>query len=206
MKDPSQEVMQLRGQGLTDSVIMEELTKKGYSADNVNAAISGLDAGVDPSGGPMPGAPMPGGMPSAPMPGGAMPAPMTGSPMPSRHGVHHGGVPMDSSGNIYERIEEITESMIDEKWDELIVEVKKIVEWKAKIEEVQTRINSDLQKLKEDFKTLHQGVLGKMEDYDKKMTDVGTELHAVGKVFKDVVPQFVENVKELGHLTGNLKK
>lgn len=203
MKDPSQEVMQLRGQGLTDSVIMEELTKKGYSADNVNAAISGLDAGAPSA---MPGAPMPA-MPSAAGAPMGMPAPSFGAPMPGGMHAHQGGVPMDSSqGNIYERIEEITESMIDEKWDELIAEVKKIVEWKAKIEEVQSRINSDLQKLKEDFKTLHQGVLGKMEDYDKKMTDVGTELHAVGKVFKDVVPQFVENVKELGHLTGNLKK
>jgi iron-sulfur cluster repair protein YtfE (RIC family) len=107
--------------------------------------------------------------------------------------------------NIYERIEEITEQMIDERWDELIKEVRKIVEWKAKIEETQLKLNKDLEKLKEDFKTLHTGVLGKVEEYDTRMRDVGTELKAVGKVFKDVIPQFVENVKELKEHTQNVK-
>ena len=96
--------------------------------------------------------------------------------------------------------------MIDEKWDELIAEVKKIVEWKNQMEEKQGKIHSDVDKLKEDFNVLHQGVLGKLEDYDKRMRDVGTELNAVGKVFKDVVPEFVENVKELGHMTGKIRE
>ena len=39
-------------------------------------------------------------------------------------------MPAPDQGNIYERIEEITESIVDEKWDDLIAEVKKIVEWK----------------------------------------------------------------------------
>ncbi len=38
------------------------------------------------------------------------------------------------------------------------------------------------------------------------MGDVDTELKAVGKVFKDVVPQFVENVKELSSITNGMKK
>ncbi len=101
----------------------------------------------------------------------------------------------DPQGNIYERIEQIAESMIDEKWDDLIGEVKKIVQWKDQLEERQVRIESDITKLKEDFKMLHGAVLGKLEQYDDRMRDVGTELNAVGKVFKEVVPSFVENVK-----------
>ena len=65
---------------------------------------------------------------------------------------------------------------------------------------------NDLEKLKEDFKTLHQGVLGKLEDYDHRMQDVGTELKAVGKVFKDVIPEFVDNVKELKDITRGAKR
>jgi len=34
-----------------------------------------------------------------------------------------------NDGNIYERIEEIAENLIDEKWDDLIAEVKKVIEW-----------------------------------------------------------------------------
>ncbi len=114
--------------------------------------------------------------------------------------------PAGDEGNIYERIESIAESLIDEKWDELIAEVKKIVEWKEAIEERQARIQGDLDRLKEDFTVLHQGVLGKLEEYDTRMRDVGTELKAVGKVFKDVVPEFVENVKELKGITSRVRR
>ena len=98
------------------------------------------------------------------------------------------------------------ERMIEEKWDELIAEVKKIIEWKEKIEEKQNKIINEVEKLKEDFTVLHQGVLGRLEEYDGRMRDVGVELKAVGKVFKDVIPEFVENVKELKGITERQKK
>ena len=112
----------------------------------------------------------------------------------------------NADGNIYERLEEMAESMIDEKWDELIAEVRKIVEWKEKVEDKQRQLANDIQKLKEDFQILHQGVLGKLEVYDGRMRDVGTELKAVGKVFRDVIPEFVENVKELSSIKDQFKK
>jgi len=181
-KDPSNEVAQLRSQGLTDNLIMEELTKKGYSPEQVNQAITQLDAssgGMEQSNGGF----TPGAMPTT-----------------------HQATQAQQQDPLYGRMEEIVESLIDEKWDELISEVKKIVEWKEKIEEKQSKMSNDLEKIKEDFKILHQGVLGKLDEYDNRMRDVGTELKAVGKVFKDVVPQFVENVKELSSITNNMKK
>jgi len=108
--------------------------------------------------------------------------------------------------SIYERIEEIAEGMIDEKWDDLLAEVKKIVEWKERLEEKQSKLQHDVDALKENFGVLHQGVLGKLEEYDTRMRDVGTELGAVGKVFKDVIPEFVENVKELSAVTKGMRK
>ncbi|MBU0459474.1 MAG: hypothetical protein KKH52_00295 [Nanoarchaeota archaeon] len=175
------DVKQLRNQGLTDSLIMEELTKQGNSPETVHQAITQADVGEE-----------------------EMPAQFSARPSPAFTGGPQSTTVPDA--NIYERIEEIAESMIDEKWDELLAEVKKIVEWKESIEEKQTKINHDVEKLKEDFKVLHQGVLGKLEDYDTRMSDVGTELKAVGKVFKDVIPEFVENVKELSSITRNAKK
>ena len=162
------QVLELRDQGLTDTVIMQELSKNGYSSDQITDAIFQADATLSPS-----------------FPSSASPPPRSTSSAPY------------PEGNIYERIEEITENMIDEKWDELIAEVKKIVEWKERLEEKQLKIQTDLDKVKEDFKLLHQGVLGKLEEYDTRMRDVGTELKAVGKVFKEVIPEFVEGVKEL---------
>ncbi len=177
MRDLTQDALQLRNQGLSDSLIMEELTRRGNSPDQVNAAISQLDVAPTQSYGSYSSYPS--------------------APAASSQSI---------DGNIYERIEEITENIVDEKWDELIAEVKKIIEWKQKIEERQTKMLNELEKLKEDFTILHQGVLGKLDDYDTRMRDVGTELNAVGRVFKDVVPQFVENVKELSSITSSMKK
>ena len=169
MKDPTQDVMELRSQGLPDTVVMEELGKKGYDPQEVQMALSQSQA--------------PAGM-------SAMRQPMG---MPPQQAPPQ----MNGHDDAYGRMEEIAESIIDQKWDELIAEVKKIIEWKEKVEQQNHKMSLELTKLKEDFTTLHQGVLGKLEDYDTRMRDVGTELGAVGKVFKDVIPEFVENVKEL---------
>ncbi|HLC81098.1 MAG TPA: hypothetical protein VJH68_00390 [Candidatus Nanoarchaeia archaeon] len=185
----SAEVRNLRDQGLTDSLINEELMKRGYSEEMISGAMSGLDESSRDD-------------LAVPSPEGAMAMPeMDYSGHSSRSAMMPNG-----DGNIYERIEEMAESLIDEKWDELIAEVKKIVDWKEKIEEKQLMMANDLRKLKEDFAILHQGVLGKLSDYDSKMKEVGTELQAVGKVFKDVIPEFVENVKELKHITEKRRK
>ena len=189
--DIVQEVLKLRQEGLSDNVINEELARKGANPQQIQSAINQADTPPPPGGGAMP-------MMQEPMP---MPGP---APGPEMHSMGAPSAPAE--GNIYERIEEITEGMIDEKWDELIGEVKKIIDWKEKMETKQTLMTSDLEKLKEDFKTLHHGVLGKLEDYDHKMQDVGTELKAVGKVFKDVIPEFVENVKELRDIKDGMKR
>ncbi|MFA6462065.1 MAG: hypothetical protein WCV90_07415 [Candidatus Woesearchaeota archaeon] len=191
-KIPVSDVLQLRGQGLTDNLIAEELRKRGYVPQQITMALSEADS----SGGD---------------PGYGNPFPQPGNFSQPNFSSNNGPMsPAPSSGAtddaLFERIEDTVESMIDEKWDELIGEVRKIVEWKEKVEERLAKCSGDIDKLKEDFKLLHQGVLGKLDDYDQRMTDVDTELKAVGKVFKDVVPEFVENVKELQSITQNLKK
>jgi len=184
---PVSDVLQLRQQGLTDDIIIEELSQRGYPQQQISEAIAQADSSSPAGyGQSMPGADQ--------MP--IMPQEMS-SPQPSYQ---------EDMSNIYERMQEIAEAMIDEKWDDLIGEVKKIIEWKNKNEEKQSKLQHDVDKLKEDFKMLHEAVLGKLEDYDTRMRDVGTELKAVGKVFKDVIPTFVDNVKELSSVKEELKK
>lgn len=185
------EVMQLRQQGLTDDLIMDELIEKGYSQPQINQALEQFPDQADTEEEAYPEEP---------------PAPSPRMPAKDRLNSYSSEPAASGEmGNIYERIEEIAESMIDEKWDDLIAEVKKIVEWKEKMEEKQGKMISELEMLKDNFKELHQGVLGKLEDYDAQMREVGTELKAVGKVFKDVIPTFVDNVKELKDITKKVR-
>src|SRR3989344_6477988 len=203
------EVVQMRSQGLTDNLIMAELSKKGYQAEDVHGALmqaddfgqgdfnspdTGYNQGFAPRNSSMGAQGYSSGMQGMQMQQQEMPR------MPKQPGSS------SDESNIYERIEEIVEGMIDEKWDELISEVKKIIQWKEGVEEKQAKLANDVEKLKEDFKVLHEGVLGKLEDYDTRMRDVGTELKAVGKVFKDVIPEFVDNVKELKGIKDSWKK
>jgi len=177
---PIEEVKHLKAQGLSDNQIIDELKSGGYSLSQINDALA-----QSAIAGPEVGMEM-----------GSAPAVLPEEMPPTT------AVPEESYG----RIEEIAESIIDEKWDLLIAEVKRIIDWKDKVEEDISKLKDDVGKLKEDFKELHQGVLGKLESYDMKMTEVGTELKAVGKVFKEVVPEFVENVKELKGVTKAIRK
>jgi hypothetical protein len=181
MADLVAKVVELRDQGLTDDLIIDELSKQGSNPSEINEAISQADA----------------------------PQTMGTPPPMSFPGSSYSSYPsmqeQPAQDDVYGRIEEISENIINEKWDELIKEVKKIIDWKEKVEEKQMKMSTELDKLKEDFSVLHQGVLGKLDTYDERMRDVGTELQAVGKVFKDVVPEFVENVKELSRISGKKK-
>ncbi|MFH0701375.1 MAG: hypothetical protein V2A62_02980 [Candidatus Woesearchaeota archaeon] len=196
-KLPTNDVLQLRNQGLTDNLIAEELRKRGHNPQQITMALSEADSSGDMS------SSFPSGPSSFPSGYGAQPSAFG---QPSGFGPQPAAASNSPDDAFFERIEETVENMIDEKWDELLGEVKKIVEWKEKVEGNLSKLQGDVDKLKEDFKFLHQGVLGKLDDYDRKMTDVDTELKAVSKVFKDVVPEFVENVKQLGSITQGLKK
>lgn len=194
-KIPVSDVMDLRAQGLADSFISEELKKRGYSAQQIAMALSQADGGENMGLNDF----------NSNYPGQQMPAAPASYPAGPSYPTQP-AAPAGADDGVFERIEETVENLIDEKWDELLGEVRKIIEWKEKFEEMHIKMQSDIDKLKEDFKLLHQGVLGKLDDYDHRMIDVDTELKAVGKVFKDVVPEFVENVKELSSITKIIKK
>ena len=109
-------------------------------------------------------------------------------------------------GGDVERVEEVAEAIIDEKWNELVKNINKIVEWKEATETRITAIEQGVKDLKGDFDALHKGVLGKIGEYDQNITSIGTEIKAMEKVFQKVLPTFTENVNELTRVTTDIKK
>ena len=99
-----------------------------------------------------------------------------------------------------ERFEEIAEAIINEKWNELIKDINKVVEWKERTDTQLKRIEQEIMNLKERFESLHKGVLGKVGEYDQNLTNVGTEIKAMQMAFKKIMPTFVENVNKLERL------
>lgn len=195
---PTEAVLSMRQQGLSNNQIVAALQREGYTSPKILDAMNQADTRQQTTrsfdgGGNMndPNMQQPaGGMP----PPGAGPAyPAAGEELPA----------MDDASS--ERIEEIAEAIIDEKWNDLMENINRIIEWKDKTEERVTQMETVMKSMKDDFDKMHTSILDRVGDYDKHISDVGTEVKALEKVFQKVLPGFMENVTELSRITENLK-
>ncbi|HME87459.1 MAG TPA: hypothetical protein VKE88_03540 [Candidatus Nanoarchaeia archaeon] len=104
------------------------------------------------------------------------------------------------------KISEIAESIIEEKWTDLVDHVNRIIEWKSSMELRLNTVDEQIKTLKTDFDSLHKAILGKINDSDSVMREVSVDIKALEQVFKKILPGFVENVNELSKITQNLKR
>lgn len=211
---PTDLVIQMRKQGLTNNQIVQALQREGYSSSQIFDAMSQADIkgiverpkeGVAAEAGPAPAMPppMPEAGPVAPpgVPAAPPAAPPVGPPPPAPEAP-----PAEVPGAVSkEEIEEIAESIIDEKWEELMKAVDKIVTWKDATEAKITKIEQRIGDLKTEFDALHKGILGKIEEYDRGIKGVSTDIKAMEEVFKKTLPTFTENIRELSRVTKELK-
>lgn len=118
--------------------------------------------------------------------------------------------PRESVQDIFQdnqvKIEELVETIIEEKWEELLRDVNKIVNWKNKVESRVSEIEMRLDHLKESFSDLQKAIVGKVGEYDKHIMEVGSEIKAMERVFSKVLPTFTENVNELSNITNKIKE
>ena len=99
----------------------------------------------------------------------------------------------------------MVEAIIEEKWTELVRDVNKIVEWKNKVEARISEMEVKIESLKDSISDLNKTIVTKVNDYDKHILEIGSDLKAMEKVFSKVLPAFTENVNELSKITGKLK-
>ncbi|MBD3249355.1 hypothetical protein GF336_04890 [Candidatus Woesearchaeota archaeon] len=203
---PVENVIQMRQQGLSNDQIIQTLQRQGYSNSQVFDAMSQADIkntmqpspeqGIAQPENPM-GQQVPqGGQQQAPPPGNLPPPPQQDYPAeaPSYGGASN------------EEVEEIVEGVVEEKWEELMKNVEKIVSWKEEVDGRIEKIEQRMKDLKERFEDLHKGILSKVSEYDKSIKDVGSSINAMEKVFKDTMPAFTKNIGELNRITKNLKQ
>lgn len=143
------------------------------------------------------------GMQQAPM---EQPMEMGPQSMPSMGMGYPGAAPQYGPNLETQRIEELAEAIIDEKWNEIVRSINKIIDWKERVEARVTKMEQQLDDMNKNFEMLHKGVLGKITDYDRNLTNVGAEIKAMEKVFQKVLPTLTENVAELSRITNNVKR
>ncbi|MBI2142974.1 hypothetical protein HYU20_01380 [Candidatus Woesearchaeota archaeon] len=103
------------------------------------------------------------------------------------------------------KVEEISEAIIEEKWQDLMKDFNKAMEWKAGMEQRMAVLEQRFSDLKTAFDNLQKSVVDKVSDYDKSVKDVGTEMKALEQVFQKIIPTLTENVNELSRITKGMK-
>jgi hypothetical protein len=200
---PINEIFQMKQQGISNNQIIQNLQRQGYTNTQIFDAMNQADTkmaveGVQP------------GFLQQSAEQSKQPAeqaqelftqPPQEVPQTDFTSQYPSGAIQDSQVNT----EEIVEAIIEEKWTELIKDVTKIVEWKNKVENRLSEIELKLDNLKENFSDLNKGVLGKINEYDKHILEIGSNIKAMEKVFSKVLPAFTENVNELSRIANKLK-
>lgn len=193
--NPVEQVTAMKQQGLDNNQIIDALQNQGYGSDAIFDALNQADMSAN-YGSQMTGAPYEQ-YPQQPEPQQFIPPPPPAEPQISER-------PLPEIEE--NRIQEIAEAIIDEKWNEFLKDFNRIIEWKEKNETRITKIEQEIQNIKENFDSLHKGILGKITEYDRNILDVGSQIKAMEKVFQDVIPTFTENVNKLSYLTKGMDK
>jgi hypothetical protein len=221
---PVEQVNTMKQQGMSDSLIVQTLQRDGYKthqifdAMNQSELVSGAPRQLEDLQSTVPGGPQvfssppqptyPGQQPTLPAFDQQQPDPPMPQQQPQQPSYPQFQQPMmadPSQAITANQVEEIAESIIEEKWTELARGVSKIVEWKERSEAKMNEFDQRLTKLQGDFESLHSGVLGKLTEYDQNISSVGTDIKAMQKVFQQMLPAFTENVNELNRITKNIK-
>lgn len=205
---PTSQIKTMRLQGMDNNQIIQALQRDGFSSTDIFDAMNQADMILaDPSSqqnsqysSQMEPVPPPPGMMSSP--GFSDPGMMSGSMPPS--GGSFG--PQGDSFSGDSSTEELVEAIIDEKWNAFAKDMSKMIEWKNSVDIKVSQMEQQFRDMKQQFDKLHSAILGKIDDYDKNILNVGAEVKAMEKVFSKVLPVFTENVSELSRISKDMKK
>ena len=198
---PINDILQMRQQGLSNNQIIQNLQRQGYSNTQIFDAMNQADTkmaveGVSPG--------------LQQMSSQGTEQQFFSQPPQEVMTTANTGQSQNQVQEIFQndqvKIEELVEAIIEEKWVELVKDVNRIIEWKNRIENKVSDMEIKLNNLKDSFSDLNKAILGKINEYDKHIMEVGSDVKAMEKVFSKVLPVFTENVNELSRITSKIKK
>ncbi len=192
---PIDQVLMMKQQGYTNNQIVQTLQSQGYSTNQIFDAINqaGL-ATLEPVEQPEMG------MPSYGQGYEQYPQQQSFQSFQPPHEIQ---TPPSIDE---ERIQEVAEAIIDEKWEDFAKDVKRIVEWKDKSEDRIAKLEQQILDLRLSIDSLTKNVMSRISSYDQNIVDVGTEIKAMEKVFQKVLPNLTESVNKLDRMSKGYKE
>ena len=203
MDIPLEQVTRMKHQGLTDNQIVQTLQRNGYKSYQIFDAMNQADLtpGVPQQAGPLPIK-----EPDQDYSELYPPDNQSYETQPQDfEDFQQAPVEQDFGTGEMDRIEEVAEAIIDEKWSEFMRNINKIVEWKERVESRIDELEQQIGDLKNNLNELNKSLIDKMSEYDKNMSSINTEIKAMEKVFQKMLPTFTENISELSRITKEIK-
>ncbi|MBS3108545.1 hypothetical protein J4409_01610 [Candidatus Woesearchaeota archaeon] len=102
-------------------------------------------------------------------------------------------------------VQGLIESVVEEKWQRFSDSMTDFEVWKAGVNDDLISIKQEVIRQSNRFDILQKAVLGKVDEYNKSMIDVSSEIKALEKVFQNIISPLTSNIKELGRITNDLK-
>ena len=215
---PVDDALRLVQQGMSDPEIIRNLSEQGYSPVQITDALNqakikkeiSKEEGLEPSimtqeiQVPSPSIPVP-------RPGAmAVPSPMSMAPQPisvtAEYPYQYPTYENPQEQKVdTEVIEEIAEEIVNEKWLEIKGKISDVIEWKVYAEKRISSIDERIKRIEMSLDRLQAALLTKVQEYGRNIKDLGTEMAGLEGAFGNILTPFVENMKELGKITGELK-
>ena len=191
-------VLKMREQGLSNNQIITSLQREGYQTTEVFDAMNQADlSGVNES---------PVESNEETMQKDVYQAEPLGQPEQQQLYEQPTGYEAESyNDNEITKIEELVEAVVEEKWVDLVNDVNKVIEWKSNVESDTASIRQEIEDLKSSFSELQKNILSKVDEYDRNIVNVSTNIKAMENVFQKAIPTFTENINELARTVESLK-
>lgn len=106
---------------------------------------------------------------------------------------------------VEERIQEIAEIIIDEKWAELTNKLGNLAIWKDRVATEITAIKQEIFRIQNRFENLQNAMVGKLSEYNRNIVTINSEMKALENVLKKILEPLTSNIKELSKITKDLK-
>ena len=195
---PVEQVLMMKQQGYTNNQIVQTLQSQGYNTNQIFDAINqaGLSGGFE-------AAPEPENPESGMQEYGQSYEPYQQQSFQTFQAPREiqPPAPIDE-----ERIQEVAEAIIDEKWEDLAKDIKKVIEWKERSEDRIAKLEQQVIDMRLSIDSLTKSMMSKISAYDQNIVDVGTEVKAMEKVFQKVLPNLTESVNKLDRMTKGYKE
>lgn len=103
-------------------------------------------------------------------------------------------------------IQELVESIIEDRWQQVVSSVGDISLWKGRVDDDLASVKQEILRVEDRLTKLQAALIGRVDEYSRSISRVGSEVAALEKVFEKVLEPLSSNIKELNRITQEMKR